>query len=174
MKLRRAGTEDAAKLALLGGASFLETFADDHPGDAIVAHVAAAHSAESYATMLADPAFALWLVEADARAPVGYAMMGPATLPGSSAGDLELKRIYVLSRWHVGGWGRALCEAVEHEAHMRGATRLLLSVYVKNDPAIRFYAGRGFVRVGAAHFADFPPEFHDHVMAKALTASPLE
>ncbi len=41
--LRRAAPGDAAKLALLGAATFLHAFAHDHPGDDLVAHRRALH-----------------------------------------------------------------------------------------------------------------------------------
>jgi len=61
--LRRAVPTDAARLALLGGATFLASFAHDHPGDAIVAHVDKHHSRDWYARLLADPAAAAWILE---------------------------------------------------------------------------------------------------------------
>ena len=41
--IREAGADDAAALALIGAATFLETFAGILDGDAIVAHCAAKH-----------------------------------------------------------------------------------------------------------------------------------
>ena len=107
------------------------------------------HSSAYYTALLADPDYPIWLVEEVAGAPVGYAVLQPAGLPGTDpASDMELKRIYVLSKWHGGGWGAKLYQAVEDEARVRGATRLLLSVYIHNHNAQRFYRQRGFVEVG--------------------------
>lgn len=167
MKLRRASAEDAGKLALLGGASLLETFANDHPGDALVHHAQTQHSAGFYETLLDEPDYVAWIVEEALGAPVGYAVLGPAALPGSDPDtDIELKRIYMLSKWHGTGFGRALFDEVEAEARARGATRLLLSVYTENHKAQRFYAARGFEVIGRTTFADFPAEIQDFVMAK--------
>lgn len=168
MRLRRADAGDAGKLALLGGASFLESFADDHPGDALVAHVENHHSRQAYAALLDDPAYAIWIFEHEAGAPTGYAVLGPPGLPGSNADDVELKRIYLLSRWHGTGLGKALFAAVEDEARARGAPRLLLSVYTENHKARAFYEARGFAVIGETHFAEFPAAFADFVMVKPL------
>ena len=68
------------------------------------------HAAESYRQWLADPAQACWLVEAapDA-APVGIRLVGPPDLPVAiDATDLELKRIYLLSKFQGGGIGKAM------------------------------------------------------------------
>ncbi|MFM9976550.1 MAG: N-acetyltransferase family protein [Sphingomonadaceae bacterium] len=168
MTLRRAHAGDAAKLALIGGASFLETFANDHPGDALVAFVRDHHGIAAWDATLADPQNAVWIAEECAGSPIGYAVLASARLPGTTARDAEIKRIYLLSKWHGSGLGAALFAAAETEARARAALRLVLSVYTRNARAIRFYESRGFTRIGQAAFAEFPAEFDDYVMAKPL------
>jgi diamine N-acetyltransferase len=168
MKLRRADSGDAAKLALIGAASFLETFANDHPGDATVVFLRDYHSEGAWAATLAKPDSAVWIVEETAGCPIGYAVLSAPSLPGTISGDAELKRIYVLSRWHGSGIGRDLFDVAEAEARAWGAKRLVLSVYTRNARAIRFYEKQGFVTIGEATFAEFPVEFSDNVLAKAL------
>ena len=166
--IRRAGKADAAKLSLVGGASFLESFANDHPGDDLVAHVADGHSVAAYAARLADPAYALWIAEEALGAPIGYAVLGPATLPGVVEGDLELKRIYILHRWHGGGHGKALFAAIQDEAKRRGASRLILAVYTANTQAQAFYTRQGMEVIGMTRFMVGSTGFDDLVMAKRL------
>lgn len=166
--IRRAGVHDADKLALIGAATFLETFAHDHDGEQVVRFVADQHRPEVYAQELADPTKAFWLAEETAGAPVGYAALVPAGLPGSDAAtDLELKRIYLLSKWHGRGWGARLYDAVEAEACARGARRLVLSVYVTNFPAQRFYAARGYEQIGRWLFEGFDAS-EDFILAKTF------
>jgi diamine N-acetyltransferase len=168
VKLRVAGPGDAAKLSLIGQASFLESFADDHDGDEVVAFVATSHTIAAYDAALADPAKKHWIVEEAVGAPVGYAMALPASLPGTDAAtDYELKRIYILSKWHGGGWGAKLYQAAEDEARARGAKRLVLSVYVKNLSAQKFYRARGFVEIGRWLFDGFDTS-EDFIYAKTL------
>jgi GNAT superfamily N-acetyltransferase len=159
---------DAAKLSLVGGASFLETFANDHPGDDLVNHVRDGHCVAAYSKWLDDSAYALWIVEEALGAPVGYAMLGPATLPGAESGDYEIKRIYMLWRWHGGGYGKALFSKCCEEARIRGAGRLLLSVYTANHPARQFYERQGMAVIGKTCFRVGNTEFTDLVMALAL------
>ena len=168
LHLRRAEPKDAAKLSLVGGAAFLESFAGDHPGDDLVAHVTAGHSAQTYAAWLSDPDWALWIAEEAVGAPVGYAVLGPATLPGAQAGDLELKRIYILHRWHGGGRGKALYQAVEVEAQKRGAGRLILAVYEANVAARGFYAHMGLRQIATTTFMVGATAFDDLVLAKVI------
>lgn len=168
--LRRAVPADAARLALLGGATFLHSFAHDHPGDGLVAHVTGQHSAVWYAAALADPASAVWIAETPLGAPVGYAVLTPPAVPGGAApGDLELKRIYLLGPWQGGGRGARLLEAVEAEARARGAGRLLLCVYSANAGAQRFYARQGYADTGVRQdFMVGEARFADLVFAKRL------
>lgn len=168
--LRRATPADADRLALLGGATFLTSFAFDHPGDAIVAHIRRTHSAEWYAATIADPSCAVWIVETRLGAPVAYAVMTPPDVNHpTDAGDLELKRIYVLHGWQQDGWGVKLLRAVEQEARERGAARLLLCVYTVNHRAQRFYAREGFTDTGSRQtfvVGDVP--FDDAIWEKRL------
>lgn len=168
MQLRRAGVADAAKLSLIGCATFIESFANDHDGDEVVRYLASDHSPEYYARELADPVKFAWLVEEAVGCPVGYAMAIPAALPGTDATtDFELKRIYMLSKWQGGGWGSKLFQAAEDEARARGAKRLVLSVYVQNFPAQKFYAARGFETIGRWVFEGFDAS-EDFIVAKNL------
>jgi diamine N-acetyltransferase len=166
--LRAATAADSGKLALIGAASFLETFANDHPGDATVDFIRDYHSESAWAATLAKPTTIVWIAEEVGGCPIGYAVLSPGSLPGTTADDAELKRIYVLSRWHGTGVGRDLFDLAEAEARARQAPRLVLSVYTRNARAIRFYEKQGFVVIGEAVFAEFPVEFSDKVMAKAL------
>jgi len=168
MKLRRAGVADAAKLSLIGCATFIESFANDHDGDEVVRYLTTDHAPGWYARELANPDQAAWLVEEAVGCPVGYAMAIPAMLPGTdTATDFELKRIYMLSKWHGGGWGSKLFKAVEDQARARGAKRLTLSVYVENFPAQKFYAARGFEAIGRWVFEGFDAS-EDFILAKTL------
>ncbi|WP_420137599.1 GNAT family N-acetyltransferase [Sphingomonas sp.] len=172
--LRRAGPADAGKLALVGAATFLQSFAHDHPGDALVAHVETYHSRAWYAQILADPACATWILETELGAPVGYAVLTPPQLDcDTGAGDLELKRIYLLSGWQSDGWGLRLLQAAEAEAQARGAERLLLCVYSANHGAQRFYARHGYDDVGVRQkFMVGAVPFEDFIWAKPLAPAP--
>lgn len=127
---RRCAPGDEAALALVGQATFLETFAGVLDGEDIVAHCAQAHAAGLYRTWLSDPGYALWLVEAlPGNAPVGYMVVAPPQLPlPDTSGDLELKRIYLLGRFHGGGIGKRLVSTAIAHCAAAGAGRLLLGV----------------------------------------------
>ena len=61
---------------------------------------------------------------------MGFALLSPPDLQvPAGPGDVELKRLYLLHRFHGGGAGAALMEAVADAAARAGFDRLLLSVY---------------------------------------------
>ena len=171
LRLRPCVAGDEAALALVGQATFLETFAGILGGADIVRHCANAHVAEVYRAWLDDPACALWLAEAaPGEAPVGYAVVAPAQLPLADAdpSDLELKRIYLLSRFHGGGWGKRLLAAAVAHARAAGAKRLLLGVYDGNAAAIGFYERCGFRALGTRRFNVGGRDYDDRILGLAL------
>lgn len=131
VEIRRAGPDDAAALALVGRATFLETYAGQLDVANILAHCAHEHAPERYAAWLADDGYRIWLAEAaQGRAPLGYAVVAAPDLPvATGPGDVELKRFYVLSRLHGQGLGWRLMEAVAADARAIDAQRLLLGVF---------------------------------------------
>ena len=172
--IRRCGAEDAERLALVGAATFLETYAGMIGADDILAHCAHQNAPQRYAAWLADERYVFWLAEAQSgRAPVGFSMLSPPDLSSVAThdGDLELKRIYLLHRFHGGGHGAALMQVAIGEARARGASRMLLGVYAENARALAFYSRNGFVPIGERRFRVGVTEFHDRVLALDLIGS---
>ena len=166
---RTAQPEDAIALSILGGATFLASFAHDHPGPALLAHIRDAHGEAYYRAALADPNRQIWIGETALGAPVGYAMLGQPDLPPpADEGDLEIKRIYLLGPWQGGGHGDRLMELLTNEARRRQARRLLLAVYPGNDRARRFYARHGFQQIGETIFMVGDAPFRDLIYARRL------
>lgn len=168
--IRRASAADADLLALVGAATFLETFAPVHTAAEIVDHCRDEHSPDAYRRLI-GPASDAWIVESvPTAAPLGYALLTGADLPGAAPGDLELKRIYVLSRLHGGGAGAELMRSCLARAQERGAKRVLLSVYSKNDRALAFYRKQGFEKISDHRFFVGETGYLDDVLAAPLGA----
>lgn len=166
--IREAGEGDAAALGLIGAATFLETFAGILDGAAILGHCAAQHSAAAYRTYLASGARA-WLAEAQpGGAPIGFALVAAPDLAVAEAGDIELKRIYSLSRFHGSGLGAALMKRVVAAAE--GHRRLLLGVYARNERALAFYRKQGFADIGTRRFDVGGKLYDDLVLARPLAS----
>jgi ribosomal protein S18 acetylase RimI-like enzyme len=166
---RAAVVADAEALAYLGAATFMATFAFDHPGQPLIEHLRQEHSAAYYAAALGDPAIDILLGETPLGAPVGYAMVTPPSHPAlQQEGDIELKRIYLLGPWQGGGNGKDLLDLVFAVAKKRMAKRLLLSVYEKNVRAVGFYERAGFAAIGETVFMVGPVPFRDLVYARNM------
>lgn len=171
ISLRACQAGDEAMLSLLGGASFLEAFADVLDAADILAHFQKNHSEAAYAKYLAAPENRTWVAtSAPGNTPVGYALCTAPDLPlpDLSAADYELRRIYLLHRFQGTGTGRALMQQAIDSATEQGYRRLLLGVYGQNHGAIRFYERCGFTQVGERFFTVGATTHHDAVMARSL------
>jgi ribosomal protein S18 acetylase RimI-like enzyme len=168
--LRRCGSGDEPALSLVGGASFLEAFADKLEGADILAHWSKNHSEATYAKYMAMPTGRVALAEVPpGNAPVGYIVCCEPDLPVDlTPDDYELRRIYLLHRFQGLGIGRVLMDAAVAYAAELGRKRLLLGVYGKNHEAIRFYEKAGFQHIGERFFTVGSSTHHDAVMAKVL------
>lgn len=166
--VRQAASEDAAAVALVGAATFLESYAGVIDGSALVRHCAEKQTEAVYAAALTDPGQAIWLAELDG-APVGYLHLTAPDLPVTpQPGDLEIKRIYVLSRLHGAGLGKRLLACARDHAAAVGATTLLLGVYKQNHRALGFYGRMGFETVGERDFDVGGVTYHDWVLGKQV------
>lgn len=170
--IRPCAPGDAAALALVGQATFLESYASVIDGDDILAHCERQHGRAHYAGWLADPSVRLWIAEAPLGAPVGYVSLNPPDLPlPTGPADVELKRIYVLHRFHGSGLGPRLMQTALAAAAEAGFGRVLLGVYGGNGRALAFYARQGFVQAGERRFQVGANTYEDLVLARDLKAS---
>ena len=151
--IRRATAGDADVLAELGTATFVETFGHLYSPADLQAFLDESHTEAAYARVLADPDYALWIVERDGEA-VGYAQAGPCGLPHADVrpGDGELKRLYLRADAQNGGTGRALMDVAMAWLLRGGPRTLWLSVWSENFGAQRFYARYGFELAGEYEF----------------------
>lgn len=151
---RDAVREDGAALAAMARASFVETFGHlYHPRD-LEAFLEPTFGPDGLPAEIGEPGSPIRVAFDDARI-VGFAKLARASdLPDPArAEDAELKQLYVLRPWQGSGVAAALMAWVLATARAQGAARLVLSVYVDNLRARRFYARYGFVEIGAAPFA---------------------
>lgn len=162
--VREARADDVGRLSLVANATFLETFAGMICGDALVAHCERAHDPAFLRDLLTAGARA-WLAEFD-NAPIGYALLTDPELEAARQGDIELKKIYLLSRFHGSGIARRLFDAALAAA--AGHNRLLLGVKNDNHRAIAFYAKQGFEQIATRRFDVGGTLYDDVVLARDL------
>jgi ribosomal protein S18 acetylase RimI-like enzyme len=174
IQIRAAARGDEEALSAVGKASFLEAFAGILDGGDIIAHCERQHAAAVYRDWLDDGGMRIWLAEASpGRAPIGYLVLAPATLPVAAprADDLEIKRIYLLHRFHGQRVGKRLMDAALADARSRGAGRVLLGVYAENRDALAFYRRCGFTQIGRRTFRVGETDYDDVMLALELTAA---
>jgi diamine N-acetyltransferase len=175
VRIRACGPGDDDALALVGQATFLETYAGILPGPDIVAHCRREHAPAVYRAWLEGDA-RIWLAETiPGGAPVGYVVVAPASLPIQDPrdDDLEVKRIYLLHQFHGTGLGkRLMLEAVRY-ATDAGASRVLLGVFHQNSRAIAFYQRFGFQHVGERRFRVGDHDYDDFVLAMPLPSAAI-
>lgn len=170
LTIRQAALGDEHALALVGAATFLGTYAHMIPGKDLISHCETKHSPEFYAAWLRDPSVTIWLAETEVKSPVGYLVLTRATLPEGNTrpDDLEVQRIYVLTRFHRTGMGYALMNLAVQKAVSKGASRLVLGVHEGNAKALSFYKRQGFQPVDGRKFCVGDSVFCDHVLARPL------
>ena len=185
VSLRRATPADAAALALVGSATFLEAFTWMLPGADIVDFCSRHHTRDAYAAYLDLPTTRITLAVTGVDTPVGYAMVTAPDLPSFDVqpSDIELKRIYLFSRFRTEATpvldpsgqpvpglraGQALLDAAVADARALGATRLLLGTHAGNERAIRFYERNGFAPAGSRTFHVGNQQCCDLILAKPL------
>jgi len=144
-QIRPATIDDAETLSYIGAATFIESFTDEIDGRAMIAHCRLQHAATTYANYLGAKLTSSWIAEhSETTAPVGYALNCAPDLPiDLMAGDVELKRIYILSKCHGNGLADQLM-------------------------TIAFYRKHGFETVGTRKFTVGHKVFDDIIMAKPL------
>lgn len=152
MIYRDAVPADGAKLSAMAQRCFTDTFGSLYRASDLAAFLDRAFGADGLPSQLDDPAFKIRIgVQGDAIA--GFAKIGPVDFPGDWGADaIELHQLYVLSQWQGDGVGPELMDWVTATARAGGYRQLVLSVYVDNIRAQRFYARYGFVEVGKYEF----------------------
>ena len=154
-RLKRATAADAAALSLVASACFLETFAGLLEGPDIVAHCAKANHQDAFRDWTEAAGSRVVVAEiASGGAPIGYSVLTTPDLPAidTHPDDVELRRIYTLSRTHGTGLGPALMAQALLDARALGRKRVLLGVYAGNNRARAFYEKQGFVKVGERQY----------------------
>lgn len=153
LSIRRAGPGDVDALSRIGISTFIDTFGHLYPQEDLEDFLEDSHAPAAYARYLADPAYALWLLEDGGQA-LGYALAGPCGLPhpDATAADGELKRLYLTPACQNGGWGGRLFQTTLDWLEREGPRTLWISVWSENVGAQRFYARHGFEKAGEYEF----------------------
>lgn len=158
---------DGKALSKLFCESFAATFGHLYAEEDIAAFLCDKQP-EKYESELADPAFGFRLAE-DGGILLGFVKCGPCHLPiDEPAGRWEIHQFYLAEEAKGRGIGDKLMDWSLAEAERRGFTHLVLSVYIDNHRARRFYERHGFVEIGAWHFMVGNQADDDRIMERAI------
>jgi ribosomal protein S18 acetylase RimI-like enzyme len=169
--IRRGTIADDNALSLVGQATILETYAGLAAGPDVMALAFTEHSREFYQALLSDPAVQIWVAETPTGSSIGYLVLKPpqGADHGNGASDvLEVKRIYILHRFHKLGIGGQLMKAALEAARLRRARQVVLTVVDFNDDALAFYSRFGFSRIGDVAYRAGNTDYHCYTLGIKL------
>ena len=168
--IRVANTSDATSIALLGNATFKETFGHlFHDREDLRIYLEQTFSMEKITKSLAKSNNIYWLALAD-QIPVGYAKLKINSPSDYIPADrvAQLQKIYILKQYHALKIGRQLQDNLLSRTKKEGYSKIWLSVLATNHKAIAFYRRSGFKAIGEHDFSIGKEHFHFLVLALNL------
>ena len=165
---RAATAADGRELAKVAARSFTEAFGTLYRPSDLATFLEQAFGVHGLPSQLDDPAYRVH-VATDSGRIVGFAKLGPVAFSGDWPADaIELYQLYVLASHHGDGVGPALMAWAIDYARSIGRSQMILSVYVDNHRARRFYERRGFEEIGRYTFMVGEQEDDDRIMRLML------
>lgn len=143
---------DGPALAAMARDSFVATFGSLYAPEDLQAFLDQAFGPDGLPADIARPEIELRIARADDGAIVGFAKLGPVSLPWDEPTAVELRQLYILPAWHGRGVAAGLMDWALAHARERQASAMVLSVYVDNHRAQAFYRRYGFGEVGRYAF----------------------
>jgi len=148
---RGAWPADAPALRALFAESFVETFGHLYRAEDLRDFLDG-NSEAKWEANLSDPEVAIHVAESGGDL-LGFVELAPKKLPYETAAPtIELRRLYLSSGAQGQGIADRLMQWALAEAAARGAQEVVLSVYIDNHRARRFYERYGFEQVGKFDF----------------------
>ncbi len=159
---------DGPALARMAARCFTETFGTLYRASDLATFLDETFGDEGLPSQIGDPDFTIRLATED-EAIIGFVKLGPVAFPGDWPADaIELHQLYVLGGWHGEGVGPALMDWALARARAEGRGEMILSVYVDNHRARRFYERYGFEEIGRYAFMVGEQPDDDRLMRLAL------
>ncbi len=166
---RDAVPADGPTLGGMAKRSFTDTFGTLYRAEDLAAFLDQTFGEKGLPAQLSDSAYTVRVAVDEAGAIIGFAKIGPVAFPGEwPATAIELHQLYVLGDRHGAGVGPALMDWAIATARADGRSEMILSVYVDNARAIRFYRRYGFVEIGRYVFMVGEQPDDDRIMRLVL------
>ena len=170
--IRKADSGDARQLATLAERTFRDTFSTLNTAENMDLYCRNSFSAAIQAREIANPKMITLLGE-EASGLVGFTQLHRAEAPDcvSAESPGEIRRFYVVKKWHGKGVSHGLMKACLEEMHRHGSDVAWLGVWERTPRAIAFYRKFGFLEVGDHAFPMGRDTQRDMVMARSVMRS---
>jgi len=170
IKVKIAQEINTDVLALLGTITYTEShgqFIDDK--NDLIEYINIAFSVSKTKQDINDPKNIFYIIYAD-DLPVGYAKLVLNAIHESvvSQNNCRLERIYILNDFIPLKIGQQFLTFLEEKAKELQLDTMWLSVYIKNNRAIRFYQRNEFKNVGELNFLVNGKEYKNIVFSKKI------
>lgn len=158
--IRPATHADAAMLAEVAAATFVETFGHLYPREDLAAFLREARSEATYAKLLDDPTVFVGLAIASDGATgapgtaAGYVLAGGCKLPVANLEPAagEIRELYLRAAHHNRGLGSRLLESALEWLAAKQRAPIYVGVWSGNTGAQRLYGRFGFEKIGEYDF----------------------
>lgn len=172
IKIEKASLKNAEVLALLGRITYIEShghFIEDRKD--LIQYVDHTFSVSNLLKELEDPKVLYYLAFVD-ELPVAYIklVLDAKNENVKSNSVCLLERIYVLNEFIPKKIGHQLLAFAEEKTKELEKDTLWLSVYIKNERAIRFYQKNQFINIGYYDFLVNGIVYENHVFSKEYNA----
>lgn len=170
IKIKKAKETDTEILALLGRLTWAEShgqYIDDK--NILLKYLDENFSVSKTKQNINNPKQIFYIVYVD-DLPIGYAKIIVNEIQEHVASDnnCRLERIFILNDFIPLKIGKQLLTYVEEQAKALKLDTMWLSVYIKNNRAIRFYEKNNFINVGELNFLVNGNSYENIVFSKKL------
>ena len=170
IKIKKANETDTEVLALLGRLTWREShghYIDDKNN--LLKYLDENFSVSKTKQHINNPKQHFYIIYAD-NLPVGYAkiIVNAKQENVVSENNCKLERIFILNDFIPLKIGKLLLTYVEEQAKVLNLDTMWLSVYIKNNRAIRFYEKNEFINVGELTFQVSGKSYENIVFSKKL------
>lgn len=170
IKIKTAKEADAGLLALLGRITYVESHGHfiDNKND-LSKYIDNAFSVSKTRQDIKNTKNLLYIIYVD-DLPVGYSKLVLNATHESviSLSNCRLERIYILNDFIPLKIGQQFLNFIEKKAKELKLDTMWLSVYIKNDRAIRFYEKNEFKNIGELNFLVNGREYENIVLSKKI------
>jgi len=168
IKILKANLNDTTALSVIAATTFYDTYGAYNKQETIQRYIDKWFSTSQMCKELSDDRIIYYLVY-DQQQLSGYIKLQFVNPhQNSDLNGVELSRLYLLKQWHGSGVSEVMLNHCYKIAEELKQDAIWLSVWEKNNRAIRFYEKHGFVKKGNLIFKMDDEDQNDFLMVKHL------